>query len=266
MALQKVFKKSYMDHLRQNINVEDYLKDKFPYEEDLCVQLAGIIAPEYDLLEAIMPFAERSKKNDEQTRKENAQKEFEVAKLIYEAYPSLTPIFAQQDDLWVYLSHVTLFPYVQQRWPDIHTDEDPVNYIVAHWFRNQFLFRSTFAGLWWSVYLTFDKTRDNHFELTETLFKNAELRTNSFGALPLIRYREAMLGVLEFLTENPDLFVGGFNARARYIQKLFEIIGGTKNLVTLPKEFFKKELEKRKSVLLDIHSADEVKGQLDIQL
>ena len=32
MELQKVFKHSYMDRLRKNINISDYQQEEFPYE------------------------------------------------------------------------------------------------------------------------------------------------------------------------------------------------------------------------------------------
>ena len=102
---------------------------------------------------------------------------------------------------------------------------------------------------WWSVYLSIDKSRENPYELTEILFKNQELRTNSFGPLTLIRHREAMIGILEFLKEHQELLVDGMNMRAQYIRKLFNFIGGTKRLEFMDRAFFKYELEKRYDIL-----------------
>ncbi len=266
MALQKVFKKSYMDHLRQNINVEDYLKDKFPYEEDQCVQLAGIIAPEYDLLEAVMPFAERSIAKDSNTRmKENALNEFEVAKIIFEAFPNLTPIFAQQDDLWVYLTHAELFPYVQKRWPELSITMVDVqkNYIINHWFHNPNNFlRTTFAGLWWHTYLSIDLERSDKYELTKVFFSTGQdFRTLRFGEISLIRCREAMIGVLEFLAENPDLVESNFVARGQYISRFFNKLGAYKELAYLKRDFFKKQLTNRINIIRDLHSTEQIQNQ-----
>ena len=66
------------------------------------VRLYGINHPE-GLLERLDPSSEG---------------DLQSAIAIYEAYEDITPLFAQQDDLWVYLTHVDLFdtenmaPYV----------------------------------------------------------------------------------------------------------------------------------------------------------
>ena len=113
---------------------------------------------------------------------------------------------------------------------------------------------------WWSVYLSIDRTRENPYELTEILFKNQELRTNSFGPLTLIRHREAMIGILEFLKEHQELLVDGMNMRAQYIRKLFNFIGGTKRLEFMDRDFFKHELEKRYDILSSKFTREEIQN------
>lgn len=251
MALQPVFKKGYIEYLKTHIDPSLYMGNAFEYDRKQVVRLYGINQPE-GLLERLDP----SPDGDLQT-----------AIAIYEAYKDITPLFAQQDDLWVYLTHVDLFEYVKKRWP-IKVDDDEIdiiNYITDHWFRNRFQFlRTTFASLWWNVYLTKDKNRENPYELTEYLFKNQEFRTSSFGELPLIRHREAMVGIIEFLQEHEELFEVGFSAKARYIRHIFNIIGGYKNLSSLSKDFFKSTLEKRLETLTAIRDNREAKAGADI--
>ena len=248
MALQPVFKRSYIDYLKTHIRPSDYLKDHFEYDRTQVVRLYGIQQPE-DLLQRLNPAPEG---------------DFQSAVAIYEAYKDITPLFAQQDDLWVYLTHVDLFEYVKKRWPDVKSGGKagkPIDYITDHWFRNrERFFRTTFAGLWWSIYLSIDTERENPFELSEILFKNQEFRTNSFGELPLIRHREAMIGILEFLKENDYLFESGFNAKGRYIRHLFNIIGGTKNISSLKRDFFKKVLYDNIHTIELAHDVNEVKA------
>lgn len=117
---------------------------------------------------------------------------------------------------------------------------------------------------WWSVYLSIDKTRKNPYELTEILFSNQELRTNSFGPLTLIRHREAMIGILEFLKEHPELLIDGMNMRAQYIRKLFTFISGTKRLEFLNREYFKSELEKRLDIISRKFSRDEIQNNNEL--
>jgi hypothetical protein len=117
---------------------------------------------------------------------------------------------------------------------------------------------------WWSVYLSIDNNRENPYELTEILFRNQELRTNSFGPLTLIRHKEAMMGVLEFLNEHQELLVDGMNMRAQYIRKLFNFIGGTKRLEFMPKVFFKAELEKRLDIISRKFTREEIQNNNEL--
>ena len=242
MELQKVFKHSYMDELRKNIHVSDYQGEVFPYEPSKVKTLANVYKPE-GLLDRLDP-----------------EDDFTSAIEIYKAYDTISPLLASLPDLWVYLAHVDLFPYVQKRHSDV-TEE----YIVDHWFKNKVsLFRMAIPSAWWSVYLSIDNNRENPYELTEILFRNQELRTNSFGPLTLIRHKEAMMGVLEFLNEHQELLVDGMNMRAQYIRKLFNFIGGTKRLEFMPKVFFKAELEKRLDIISRKFTREEIQNNNEL--
>lgn len=251
MALQKVFTPEYILKLKNGINPADYMESAFPADMAKTRSLVGIQQTE-GLLDKLDP---------------TSGGDLTTAIAIYEAFEGLNPVFAVQDDLWVYLTHVDLFNYVKQRWP-IPTDgsiEEQINYIEHHWFRDRFQFmRTTFAGLWWNVRLTVSPETEDRYELTRYLFKNTEFRTSSFGELPLIRHEAAMKGILEFVRDNEDIFESGFNAKARYIRHLFDILGGYKNLACLPKEFFYKTLDSKKDVLKEVHEAKDVKAGASI--
>ena len=251
MALQKVFKPSYIQYLKNNIQVENYLKDTFPFDDSQTRRLSGVIHQD-NLLSKLDP---------------TPGGDFTTAIAIYEAFEGISPVFAQQEDLWTYLAHVDLFEYVKKRWeiPSDASDDDIINHIEHHWFRDKFQFmRTTFAGLWWNVYLTISPELDDKYELTRYLFKNTEFRTSSFGELPLIRYRGAMKGILEFVRDNESMFASGFNAKARYIRHLFNILGGYKNIASLPSEYFYNTLEKRKNLIKEIYEAKDVKAGASI--
>ena len=85
MALQKVFKKGYMDYLKNNIKIADYMQDIFPVDESQVVRLYGVTQP-LDLSSRVVPTREG---------------DITTAIAIYEAYSGLAPLMAQQDDLWV---------------------------------------------------------------------------------------------------------------------------------------------------------------------
>lgn len=247
MELQKVFKKSYMEDLRRNIQISDYQGETFPFDPSKVKALANVYKPE-GLLDKLDP-----------------EDDFTTAVELYKAYNTVTPLLASLPDLWVYLSHVDLFPYVQQRHSDVLKDDVTEKYIVNHWFENDVsVFRMALPSAWWSVYLSVDNERENPFELTEILFKNQELRINSFGPLSLIRHREAMKGILEFFEEHPYLLEDGMNMRAQYIRKLFSFIGGTKRLEFMDKDFFKNELNKRIDVISQKFTREEIQNNNEL--
>ena len=232
MELQKVFKRSYIEELRRSIQISDYQGEAFPYDPSKVRSLANVYKPE-GLIDRLDP-----------------DDDFTTAVEIYKAYEKVTPLLASLPDLWVYLAHVDLFPYVQQRHSDVMKPDVTEKYIINHWFENEVsIFRMAIPSSWWSVYLSVDPKRDNPYELTEILFRNQELRTNSFGPLTLIRHKDAMMGILEFLKEHPELLEDGMNMRAQYIRKLFTFLSGTRRLEYLSKEFFKNELEKRINII-----------------
>lgn len=247
MELQKVFKRSYMDELRKNIHISDYQGDFFPFEPSKVKSLANVYKPE-GLLDRLDPADD-----------------FSSAIEIYSSFETITPLLASLPDLWVYLAHVDLFPYVQARHSDVMKEDVTEKYIVNHWFENEVsLFRMAIQSGWWSVYLSIDKERSNPYELTQILFSNQELRTNSFGPLTLIRHKPAMIGVLEFLKEHPTLLEDGMNMRAQYIRKLFTFLSGTKRLEFLPKEYFKNELEKRLDILSRKLTREEIQNNNEL--
>lgn len=247
MELQKVFKRSYVEQLKRHIHVEDYQKSEFPYDPLMTRPVANVYKPE-GLLAKLDP-------NDD----------YKSAIELYSAYKGVSSLLASLPDLWVYLAHADLFPYVQARHSDVLKEGVDSNYIYQHWFKNDVsIFRMALPGMWWSVKLSIDEERSNPYELTEVLFKNQELRTNSFGPLMLIRHKPAMQGILEFLKEHPDLLEDGMNMRAVYIRKLFNNIGGYRSLVYMDKDFFKKELEKRIDIISKKFTREEIQTNKEL--
>ena len=243
MELQKVFKHSYMDELRKNIHISDYQGESFPYDPSKVKALANVYKPE-GLLERLDP-----------------EDDFTSAIEIFKAYDSVTPLLASLPDLWVYLAHVDLFPYVQKRWPKVLDGSADEQYVLNHWHENSHFMRTSFAGLWWHVFLTYDGSRNNPYELTEVLFKSQDFRTLRFGELGLIRHKPAMIGVLEYLIENNEIMRNAFDARGQFISRYFNLIGGTKPLAYMDKQFFKNKLEKIKDKLLLINSINDVQNK-----
>lgn len=249
MALQHVFKKGYIEYLKTHIQVFDYLQETFPVDSSQMVPLYGVTHPE-GLAGRVVP-----------TR----AGDFDTAVAIYEAYRNISPLFAQQDTLWVYLSHTELFDYLKRRWPIIakerDTEEKQARFISDHWFIGSHgIIRSALMGLWWAVYCSVDTECENPYELTEVLFSNYSFRTMFFGASLIFRHREATLGVLGFLKDNPDVFATNSETRGEYITRYFNQLGGSKQLASLNSEFFYNECERIKPKIMAVTQREHVQN------
>ena len=219
MALQKRFKSSYIKVLKEQAKSVDapalYAAEKFLFDETMTKELP-FETPD-GLCKKLL----------------DANDNFEAAVAIYEAYPDLTPILATFEEFWVYLIHVDLFPYVQKLWPELKTGKASSSYILDHCFHSpNGTMRTTIEGLWWLVYLSVDIARgeDNKYDLTKFLLSNVDFSTRRFGPSKLIRHKEAMIGVLEFLIEEPEISKENFEPHFIYITKYLNRIGGVKKL------------------------------------
>lgn len=250
MQLQKTFKEGYMKTLRDAVKSEVaiplYGYDIFEVDATHVKRLANVYAPE-GLAEKLDMIWE----NDLQS-----------AIAIFEAYENISPLLASNEAFWAYLTHVDLFSYAQKRWPKVKEPDCSANYILDHWFMGENgLLRNAVASMWWSVYNTIDETRENKYELTEVLFKNYSLRVVHFGSYMLIRHREAMIGILSFLKDNPVIMANAFEYRGRFISKYFNRLGAVKQLAYMKRDFFYDVCSSLKDKMLSItklkHQSDE---------
>ena len=247
MELQKTFKDSYIttlkDQVKSGVAIPLYGQDAFEVDETQVKRLAAVYAPE-GLREKMLQYV-----NDD----------FMGAKTLYEAYSNISPLLASNESFWAYLTHTTLFKYMQQRWSNVLDGTSTSNYILDHWFvSSQGLIRNALANLWWNIHNTIDSTREDPYELSEIVFKNYTLRTMTFGISTLIRHREAMIGILEFLKENPTVTAESFENRGRFIVKYFNRLGAVKQLAYLERDYFKTKCESMKEKILSISTRHQV--------
>lgn len=250
MHLQKTFKESYMKTLRDAVKsgeaIQLYASDSFEVDQSQVKFLARVYAPE-GLSEKLETLD-----NDE----------FLSAVAIYEAYKDISPLLASNETFWAYLTHVDLFKFTQKRWPLVKEPDCSAEYIIDHWFVGQNgLLRNAAASAWWSVYNTVDETRDNKYELTQILFKNYTLRVSNFGSYMLIRHREAMIGILSFLKDNPDITNSNLEVRGRFITKYFNRLGAVKQLAYMKREYFYDVCKAMKDKILSVTKKENINNE-----
>ncbi len=236
MGKQRVFKSDYINVLKENLksgkSVHLYKGEIFEYDKKK---------------ELILPYV---KKPEGLVEKMDPTDDLKSAIALYEAYKTFSPIQAADERLWTYLSHVDLFPYMIKRW-NKHIEgktDNKVKYILDHWFlqsaSQQSLMKHALSGLWWAVHLSVDPDRDNKYELTKVLFRQLDFPTRTLGTYRLGRHKEAVIGILTFILNNPDLFKNKFEKKTRFIMKYLNLLGGVKPLSYLNRDFFIEELSK----------------------
>jgi hypothetical protein len=238
MELQRIFKQSYADELLRGVKngtlVGLYDNESFEYKDEKVLQA---------------PLINKPDNADFQLPDDTSLYDFENAKIVFEAYKSLTPLQASDIRLWTYLAHVDHYKYMKKRWPG-RESTDPgsrSNYILDHWFilspTQNNLIRHGIAGLWWGAYLTHDLSRTDNYELTRILFSQRDFATRTLGATSVTRHKAAVLGILEYILENPELFERKFQEKSRFLTKYVNQLGGTKPLSYFDKDFFKNVLQ-----------------------
>lgn len=227
------------DAVKSGSAIPLYGNSTFEIDQTQVKRLANVYAPE-GLAERLTEIWE----ND-----------FASAVAIYEAYKNISPLLASNEAFWAYLTHTDLFSYTQKRWPKVKEKECSSDYILDHWFLGvNGLLRNAVASMWWSVHNTIDETRENRYELTEVLFKNYTLRIVAFGSTLLIRHREAMIGIMSFLADNPDVTNNALEYRGQFITKYFNRIGAVKQLAFLKRDYFYATCEHMKDKILSVTS------------
>jgi len=246
MSLQKVFTQAYTEELRTHIDPANYQGEEFAYDESQVKTLMRVRHPEH-LADFMV---------------EHADNDFDCAIALYEAYKDISPVFAQEDRLWVYLSHVELYAYIKKRWPLPQDETKQPNHIRDHWFRGIYSnMRSALSGLWWAVRGTIIEDAEDPYALTKILFSNYSFRTTFFGATELFRYKEAAIGILQFIKENPEIMTNNMENRVRYISRYFNQLGGVKQLTSLSSYDFLNECYKRKDDILNATKREDVQNQ-----
>jgi hypothetical protein len=231
MAKQPIFKTKYVQKLKAGLNEAFYKSNEFVYDKNQVYV--------YPNIEQTEGLVDKLDVNDD----------CKTAIAIYEAFENLEPIQASDERLWVYLAHADLYPYMVKRWNAVQsgTAKDAKGYILDHWFLSSSsqgnLMRHAISGLWWSVFLSIDKDRDDKYELTRVLFKNQTFRTRTFGNYRLVRHKEAAIGLLEFCLENKKSF-SNFEKQHQILTEHLNRIGGIKLISYYDRNFFKSELEK----------------------
>ena len=231
MPLQKILTKSYIetifDVVNQGIDLDRFLLDSFPYDEEQLLVVPNVKEPS-GLLERMIPTTDG---------------DYMSAVALYDAYKDLKPLQAINAQFWESLALTDLFPYMQKRW-GLKESKDLRKSILNHFtFKSHGMMRQGLAGLWWLAHLSVDETRDNKNELTEYLFKNYTLRTVRFGVGKVIQHKEAAIGILQYIKDH-EKEIPSLENVTHGLTSYFNKLGAVKQLTSLDRTFFYNEMAK----------------------
>ena len=229
MAYQKILTKAFIekvfDEVNQGVGLDRFTQDKFPIDEECLLITQQVQQPE-GLLEKMIPTTDG---------------DFKSAVALYEAYKTLKPLQAINEQFWVSLCLTDLFPYMRDRW-SLRESPDIKKAIYNHFtFKSHGVMRQGLSGLWWLANLTVDEERENKYELTEMLFKNYTLRFIRFGVGKVIQHKEAAIGILQYLKDNESK-IPSMEAVANGLTSYFNKLGAVKQLSFLDRKFFYNEM------------------------
>jgi hypothetical protein len=153
-------------------------------------------------------------------------KDIENSKIVYEAFPNLTPLQARDPRLWTRLTHVECWSYMRKRWDVNRFSADAgraERFVLTRYFvpqaQSRALLRNGLARLWWYAHLTYDATREDPYELTAELLSFLDIAQQvlerNMGRAPQIR-----IGFLDFLRQNRDRLGASAEQRRRRIRDL----------------------------------------------
>lgn len=102
--------------------------------------------------------------------------DYKNVKVIYENLMHLTPSQATDERLWSGLLHSQFWEYVKyRRKVEIESgkSQDIQNSFFFMRGKKRSLYINCLSRLWWTGYMTYDETLENHYELTKLVCQNA---------------------------------------------------------------------------------------------
>lgn len=139
------------------------------------------------------------------------------SKIIGEALSELTPSLANEELIWVRLSHIEAFKYSQARWLYKSVDDKTmISSIKKHMFAsNQTAIRDDHAvsRLWWNFYIAKTSMPNSTDGALELILKTADIRSNFVERIWMTSRRPIAGGVLRAMKTRPELTASESNFR-----------------------------------------------------
>ena len=148
--------------------------------------------------------------------------------VVAEVLKDVSPSLANEERLWVRLSHIEGFDYAQRRWLKEGMDDAAlIKAIDTHFFaRTQTRLRDdhALARLWWNAHIARHCYPQDFRRGLELLLTSADVRSNLVERIWLTGRRRLASGVFRAMDTNP--FVLGTESNFRMFMKSLNRLGG----------------------------------------
>lgn len=152
---------------------------------------------------------------------------------IFEQFMNLDRVQANDKRLWASLTHTIFFDYTRKRW-NINSETSDDTIISRFHFEGAGIearMRNAIARLWWTAKITYDKDREDPFELTKLIWEKQDVHVaimeRSYGTYPNLVH-----AFLEFYNANRHLKEDDL----RTMLKGLNAIGGVKVLPIMSRQ------------------------------
>ncbi|MES5485299.1 DUF6339 family protein [Bradyrhizobium sp. INPA03-11B] len=149
------------------------------------------------------------------------------SRIVGKALANLSPTLANEERVWVRLSHVEAFVYARDRWIGQTGDEAVPKLVEDHFFASgQTKIRDDHAlsRLWWNYQIARTCNPDNPDEALSLILKTADIRSNFVERIWMTSRRNIASGVLGLMKSEP--WVTDAEKNFRIFMKSLNRLGG----------------------------------------
>lgn len=157
-----------------------------------------------------------------------AETDLKNTKVVASVLGSLSPSLANEERIWVRLSHIEGFTYARDRWLKTDEDEEALTAAIeTHFFaKTQTRIRDDHAlsRLWWNAYIVRRCYPEDFTKGLELMLKTADVRSNIVERIWLTGRRRLAAGVFRKMEHDPRVLAS--EKSFREFMKSLNFLGG----------------------------------------
>lgn len=157
----------------------------------------------------------------------NAASDLKNSRIVMKAMSGLTPSLANEEQIWVRLTHVEAFTYSRDRWVLGEPAEKHAEHILTHFFaptQTRIRDDNALSRLWWNGYIAQHCMPDNPERALELMHTRLDVRSNLVERIWLMGRRKLAAGVFRGMEEHPSILES--QESFRDFMKTLNMLGG----------------------------------------